>query len=114
MSTIRNFSLFLAYACHGSWEEDGVSYVITTPLTSTKKSTHQDTTLRHCFIFQLSDKPEEAIIEGGLGKSSGPPILRISKISESCHRDVVPGIDGNMAFNFTSNGNLSFALNFAI
>lgn len=93
-----------SYACHGSWEEDGVSYVITTPLTSTKKSTHQDTTLRHCFIFQLSDKPEEAVIEGGLGKSSGPPILRISKISESCHRDVVPGIDGNMAFNFTSNG----------
>lgn len=68
--------------------------------------------MRHCFIFQLSDKPEEAVIEGGLGKNSGPPILRISKISESCHRDVVPGIDGNMAFNFTSNGNLYFALNF--
>lgn len=90
-----------SYACHGSWEEDGLSYVITTPVTSSRKQTDN---LRYCFMFQLSNQPQQAVIEGGLGKGAGPPILRMSKVTESCHRHVKPGVDGSWAFNFTSNG----------
>ncbi|KAH1011634.1 hypothetical protein HUJ04_000962 [Dendroctonus ponderosae] len=94
-----------SYACHGSWEEDGLTYVITTPIVTTRRSTiHQDNTLRYCFIFQLSNQPQEDVIEGGLGKSAGPPILKMSKVGESCHRYVKPGVGGSWALNFTSNG----------
>ncbi|XP_066144281.1 uncharacterized protein [Euwallacea fornicatus] len=102
-----------AFSCHGSWEEAGISYVITTAVpspssvissSSSKKSTHQENILRHCFIFQLSNQPQEPVLEGGLGKSVGPLVLKMSKVGESCHRHVKPGIDGNWALNFTSNG----------
>ncbi|XP_060533558.1 uncharacterized protein LOC132706308 isoform X2 [Cylas formicarius] len=88
-----------SYACHGSWEEDGVSYVITTPV-----SRKQPESLRFCFIYTLSNQPQQSVIEGGLGKGEGPPLLRLSKVTESCHRHVKPGITGSWAFNFTSNG----------
>ncbi|VEN51904.1 unnamed protein product, partial [Callosobruchus maculatus] len=88
-----------AYSCHGSWEENGVSYVIATPVS--RKSTDS---LRYCFIYTLANQVNPAVIEGSMGKSSGPPILRLSRVSESCHRTVVPGVTGNWAFNFTSNG----------
>ncbi|XP_023019404.1 uncharacterized protein [Leptinotarsa decemlineata] len=88
-----------AYSCHGSWEENGISYVITTPVA--RKSTDA---LRYCFIYTLADQANSGIIEGNLGKGVGPPILRLSGISESCHRSIIPGVTGNWAFNFTSNG----------
>lgn len=91
-----------AYSCHGSWEEDGVSYVIATPVA--RKSTDA---LRYCFIYTLANQPQSSVIEGSLGKGVGPPVLRLSAVSESCHRHIVPGVNGNFAFNFTSNGNNS-------
>ncbi|XP_018562626.1 uncharacterized protein LOC108904516 [Anoplophora glabripennis] len=87
-----------AYSCHGSWEENGITYVITTPVA--RKSTDA---LRYCFIYTLADEAKSAMIDGILGKE-GPPILRLSGVSESCHRNIVPGVGGNWAFNFTSNG----------
>ncbi|KAJ8964779.1 hypothetical protein NQ314_004645, partial [Rhamnusium bicolor] len=87
------------YSCHGSWEENGVSYVITTPVA--KKSTDA---LRYCFIYTLANQVNAAVIEGNLGKGAGPPVLRLSGVSESCHRTIIPGVTGNWAFNFTSNG----------
>lgn len=88
-----------AYSCHGSWEEDGVSYVISTPVA--RKSTDA---LKYCFIYTLANQPQSAVIEGGLGKNVGPPVLRLSASAESCHRHIKPGISGSWAFNFTSNG----------
>ncbi|KAG5889861.1 hypothetical protein JTB14_033711 [Gonioctena quinquepunctata] len=88
-----------AYSCHGSWEENGISYVITSPVA--RKSTDA---LRYCFIYTLANQVDSGVIEGTLGKGAGPPILRLSGISESCHRTIIPGVTGNWAFNFTSNG----------
>ncbi|XP_015836364.1 uncharacterized protein LOC103313387 isoform X2 [Tribolium castaneum] len=90
------------YSCHGSWEENGISYVIASPVA--RKSTDA---LRYCFIYTLSNQPETTVIEGSLGKKVEPPILRLSGVSESCHRHVIPGVTGNWAFNFTSNGTCS-------
>ncbi|CAG9815224.1 unnamed protein product [Phaedon cochleariae] len=88
-----------AYSCHGSWEENGISYVITTPVS--RKSTDN---LRYCFIYTLAPETDAGVLEGSLGKGVGPPVLRLSGVSESCHRTVVPGVTGNWAFNFTRNG----------
>ncbi|KAJ8954264.1 hypothetical protein NQ318_005860 [Aromia moschata] len=88
-----------AYLCHGSWEENGISYVITTPVA--RKSTDAP---RYCFIYTVANQVNSAVIEGSMGKGAGPPILRFSGVSESCHRTIVPGVTGNWAFNFTSNG----------
>ncbi|KAJ8970657.1 hypothetical protein NQ317_016870 [Molorchus minor] len=88
-----------AYSCHGSWEENGISYVIATPVA--RKSTDN---LKYCFIYTVANQVHSAVIEGSLGKGAGPPILRLSGVSESCHRSIIPGVTGNWAFNFTSNG----------
>ncbi|XP_050316185.1 uncharacterized protein LOC126750580 [Anthonomus grandis grandis] len=93
------------YNCHGSWQEDGISYVIATPTVNTNiRKSHPDNSLRYCFMFQLSNQPQEAVIEGGLGKSAGPPIMKMSRISESCHRNIKPGFGGSWALNFTIDG----------
>lgn len=91
-----------SYACYGSWEEDGISYLITSP--GNNPSRKQPETSKYCFIFQLSNQLQSAVIEGGLGKAAGPPVLRMSKVTESCDRMIKPGIDGGWAFNFTING----------
>lgn len=88
-----------SYSCHGSWEENGVSYVIATPLS--RKSNEAP---RYCLIYTLANQVSPTVIEGSLGKDSGPPILRLSGVTESCHRSTVPGVTGEWAFNFTSNG----------
>lgn len=90
---------FTEYSCHGSWEDNGISYVIASPVA--RKSTDA---LRYCFIYTLSNQPETTVIEGSMGKKIEPPILRLSSVSESCHRHIIPGVTGNWAFNFTSNG----------
>ncbi|XP_057655984.1 uncharacterized protein LOC130893694 [Diorhabda carinulata] len=87
----------ISYTCHGNWEENGVSYVIATSLS--KKFPEA----KYCFMYK-QDQMNSAIIEGNLGKGLGPPILRMSRVTESCHRNIDPGISGNWAFNFTSNG----------
>lgn len=90
-----------AYSCHGSWEENGVSYVIATPL-----SKKQNESPRYCLIYTLANQVSGTVIEGSLGKDTDPPILRLSGVTESCHRTTVPGVTGEWAFNFTSNGKL--------
>ncbi|CAH1115043.1 unnamed protein product [Psylliodes chrysocephalus] len=87
----------LSYTCHGSWEENGISYVITTP--QSKKSTEA----KYCFMYK-QDQVNSPIIEGILIKGVDLPVLRMSGVTESCHRHIVPGVTGNWAFNFTSNG----------
>lgn len=72
--------------------------MIATPVA--RKSTDA---LRYCFIYTLANQPQSSVIEGSLGKGV-PPVLGLSAVSESCHRHIVPGVSGNFAFNFTSNG----------
>lgn len=80
-----------------------MSYVIASPVA--RKSTDA---LRYCFVYTLANRPETTVIEGALGKGVEPPVLRLSGVAESCHRHITPGVTGNWAFNFTSNGKFDF------
>ncbi|KAL1500971.1 hypothetical protein ABEB36_006381 [Hypothenemus hampei] len=105
-----SYQLPKLFDCHGSWEEDGVTYVITTqqqPTSSNaRRSMHQDTIQRQCFMFQQSSHLQEPLIQGNSPKNpvTGPSYLKLSSVSESCHRHINPGVDGSWALNFTSNG----------
>lgn len=119
LTLVKFYKTITEYSCHGSWEENGISYVITSPVA--RKSTDA---LRYCFIYTLSNHPMTTVIEGSLGKKVEPPVFRVSSVSESynrhiipgvtilslsgvsesCHRHIIPGVTGNWAFNFTSNG----------
>lgn len=66
----------LAYHCHSSWEENGTSYLITT-LKGTKK--------KYCFMYAENDNT-----------------VKFSSVRDSCKRNIQLGIEGHMAFNFTT------------
>lgn len=92
-----------SYSCHGTWEENGTSYLIA----STSKSTGAK---RICFIYTREMLP---IAEGynRLDGKHGPmaaarrsSVLRLSTVAESCLRDVIPGHNGAWAFNLTVEG----------
>ncbi|CAH0548547.1 unnamed protein product, partial [Brassicogethes aeneus] len=87
-----------SFQCHGHWEENGLSYIIATP--TQRKSMDA---LRYCFIYQITSQPQSDVIEGTLGRV-GPPVLRLSSATDSCHRHIIPGVTGSQAYNFTSNG----------
>lgn len=74
--------MYIAYTCHGSWEEDGTKYLIASPMSRSSNSAR-----RYCFIYTQT--------EGG---------LRVSSSSESCRRNISPGIGGSWAFNLTVDG----------
>ncbi|KAF2883750.1 hypothetical protein ILUMI_22414 [Ignelater luminosus] len=92
---------FNTYNCLGSWQENNTYYVVTSPIS--RKSSD---VLRYCFIYNINGPPQTAssIIEGALGRNTRPAMLRLSSVSESCHRDTTPGVSGTWAFNFTSIG----------
>lgn len=72
--------------CHGSWEENGTGYLIASPLSRSSTSAR-----RYCFIYSEAD-------EG----------LRVSSSSETCRRNVSPGVEaGVWAFNLTVDGKLT-------
>ncbi|OXA40598.1 uncharacterized protein LOC110860671 [Folsomia candida] len=109
------------YACHGWWEEMGVSYLITTPLSRASTGAR-----RYCFVFRETLEPQQNRLtltkprtsgggddpsSGGGGGSDGEDsapefkrILHFSSIADSCRRNVAPGIEGALAFNVTSHG----------
>lgn len=76
-----------------------MNYIIASPL-----SRKTNDALRYCFIYQITSQPQSDVVEGTLGRV-GPPVLRLSGATDSCHRHIVPGVTGSLAFNFTSNGN---------
>jgi hypothetical protein len=125
-STYSLLGLFRAeYSCHGFWEESGVSYLITTPLSRASTGAR-----RYCFVFRETLEPLQTqgkvsssrIISSSSedhhhnpsslsGEETGPEfkrILHFSSIADSCRRNVSPGIEGALAFNVTSHGELSF------
>ncbi|XP_034234536.1 uncharacterized protein LOC117641381 [Thrips palmi] len=100
-STCSNMAT--SYSCHGTWEENGTSYLIA----STSKSSGAK---RFCFIYTREMLP---IADGynRLDGKHGPmaaarrsSILRLSTVAESCQRDIVPGHNGAWAFNLTVEG----------
>lgn len=122
------------YSCHGWWEEMGVSYLITTPLSRASTGAR-----RYCFVFRETLEPQQDnlrqqqrlkksnVVKSSslLGYPSGSAddsssssldvnpeysepefkrILHFSSIADSCRRNVAPGIQGDLAFNVTSHG----------
>lgn len=119
------------FSCHGWWEEKGISYLITTPLSRSSSGAS-----RYCFIFR--EIPSLSSLESksrGVGGGVGKPVqqklklsrgyldeeeevdvsedddtdlgrvLQFSSIADSCRRGVAPGVEGFLAFNISSNGN---------
>lgn len=96
-------SVATSYSCHGTWEENGTSYLIA----SASKSTGSK---RFCFIYTRELLP----IANGYNRLDGKhgplasarrsSVLRLSTVAESCLRDVVPGHNGAWAFNLTVDG----------
>lgn len=71
-----------AYYCHGRWEDNGTHYLITTP--SRRSSIGAG---RFCFIYREQED-----------------VVQFSSSSDSCQRNISPGIGGTLAFNVTSSG----------
>lgn len=93
------FFLFVAYTCFASWQDNNTRYVIASPVSRTSTDPRL-----YCLVYTLNGNVQQSLLEGALGRNLGPPMLRLSAVTESCHRHVVPGTTGLWYFNFTSNG----------
>ncbi|XP_021915227.1 uncharacterized protein LOC110827676 isoform X3 [Zootermopsis nevadensis] len=71
------------YSCHGRWEDNGTHYLITTPLSRSSRGPR-----RYCFMY----------------REAQDGVVHFSSSSDSCRRNISPGISGVMAFNVTSTG----------
>lgn len=101
------------YTCHGWWEEMGVSYLITSPLTRQSSGGR-----RSCFMFRENpegrargEKYRQSSIFDETGFSSESPdssdygrFIQFSTSTQSCHRHLKIGSEGTLAFNVTSQG----------
>jgi len=72
------------YECHGSWEENGMGFVIASPM-----SRSSTTARRYCFMYSETD--------------SG---LQVYSSRENCDRNVSPSLEGVWAFNLTNDGEI--------
>jgi hypothetical protein len=79
------FSFLTVYSCHGRWEDNGTHYLITTPLSRSSRGPR-----RYCFMY----------------REAQDGVVHFSSSSDSCRRNISPGIGGAMAFNVTSTGKL--------
>ncbi|XP_041971043.1 uncharacterized protein LOC121727334 [Aricia agestis] len=76
-----------AYTCYGSWTEGGRGYLIAAPATAAPaRAPAKPKTF--CFVFNTAPANETMSISA----------------AASCSRDVVPGRDGDRAYNLTHNG----------
>ncbi|KAK9719404.1 hypothetical protein QE152_g22691 [Popillia japonica] len=91
----------VGYSCHGSWYENNTYYVITTPIA--RRSTDN---IRYCMVYSLTSLNQGLSGDVGISpvRNGGPHLLRLSGVLGNCNRDIIPGIKGNWAFNFTSDG----------
>ncbi|PSN42195.1 hypothetical protein C0J52_19916, partial [Blattella germanica] len=71
------------YSCHGRWEDNGTNYLITTPLSRSSRGPR-----RYCFMY----------------REAQDGVVHFSSSSDSCRRNINPGVGGAMAFNVTSTG----------
>lgn len=72
-----------SYSCHGQWEENGINYLITTPLSRSSYGAR-----RYCFIY----------------REHVPGTVLFSTSPDNCERSVNPGISGELIFNVTNTG----------
>ncbi|XP_021929001.1 uncharacterized protein LOC110834305 [Zootermopsis nevadensis] len=104
-----------AYFCHGSWEDNGTSYLIASPVS--RKSVGAR---RFCFIYTRSDgESSMGLLQQAVGNKRngvGPvsAMLRLSSVTESCHRNINPGVTGAWAFNLTIIGQCAEASTSAV
>lgn len=75
---------FAAYSCHGSWEDGGTRFLITTPLARASHGAR-----RHCFAYRESTPDVE-----------GRTVVHLSSSSGGCERV----FDEGVAFNATGAG----------
>ncbi|XP_052749112.1 uncharacterized protein LOC113514431 [Galleria mellonella] len=89
------------YTCYGSWSEGGVGFLIAAPVA--RSSLHPRT---FCFMYSTAARNETATAGAGGngGGGGGAPLLALSAVSRSCNRSMVPGRDGDKAYNLTING----------
>ncbi|XP_066142467.1 uncharacterized protein aus isoform X1 [Euwallacea fornicatus] len=73
--------LITAYSCHARWEENGTSFLITTPISRTHGGK------KFCFMY----------------KETAPNTVSFSS-SSYCNRMIMPGITGDLVFNVTNRG----------
>lgn len=97
----KTLVFFSAYTCFASWQDNNTRYVIASPASRTSTEPRL-----YCLVYTLlnGNVQQQSLLEGALGRNLGPPMLRLSAVTESCHRHVVPGATGLWYFNFTSNG----------
>lgn len=86
---------FTAYSCHGHWEDEGLGFLIATPMSRSSTTAH-----RYCFVY--TESPDGA--------------LRMFSSSESCRRNIDTNTESTWAFNLTSDGNgfIGFSNNFKL
>ncbi|XP_066994092.2 uncharacterized protein [Anabrus simplex] len=84
------------YSCHGSWEDNGTSYLIASPVS--RKSVGAR---RFCFIYT------DTSIGSAMGLDEDRrPSLQVASVTESCHRNVGPTAAA-WTFNLTPYGQCS-------
>ncbi len=102
-----------------------MSYLIATPLSRASTAAR-----RYCFVFRetssdfsltqrlkssennryrsLGEEDSGLDLEGTEGLGGHGRVLQFSSVADSCRRNILPGVEGAIAFNVTENGKLFF------
>lgn len=70
---------FVAFSCHGFWEENGTSFLIASPIADNRKSTDPH---RYCFIFDFNHHADSngiSVLDG----TSNPLFSSVSRSSQN-------------------------------
>ncbi|KAK4877893.1 hypothetical protein RN001_010399 [Aquatica leii] len=86
-----------AYTCLGSWQENDTHYVIASPVL--RKSSD---VAHYCFIYN-SNGPVQSTPTIGAQRNR-PSIVRITSMSETCHRNSVPESSSSWSLAFVNKG----------
>nr|CAD7446149.1 unnamed protein product [Timema bartmani] len=87
------------YSCHGSWEDNGTSYLIASP--SSRKSVGAR---RYCFIYtDTGAAVGGGTIQAAAGMDERASLLQVASVTESCHRNL-PISGMTWTFNLTAYG----------
>ncbi|XP_066991196.2 uncharacterized protein [Anabrus simplex] len=92
-----------AYSCHASWDDNGTSYLIASPLN--RRSTDAR---RYCFVYTHGVAGSDSGSSSD-SKRKRDTILQVSGVTESCHRNISPGVTGERAFNLSMDGHCAQA-----
>ncbi|XP_023240911.1 uncharacterized protein LOC111639296 isoform X1 [Centruroides sculpturatus] len=84
LTMCASFKDVQTFHCHGNWEENGRSYLITGLKNSRAK---------YCFVYSTNDK-----------------VTHLSGLHDTCHRTVSPGVTGNLTFNISAAGDCDYLL----